>query len=517
MTQDSHSNESNQTSDPGLPAERLLDVAMDSKTRQDGPEPIQQAPLSPQELAEKLPQFEITECLGRGGMGVVYKARQKALNRWVAIKILAGERQSEPGFSAFFEFEAQTLAKLNHPNIVTIHDFGVADDLYYLVMEFVDGMNLRDVMRDGKISPEQALAIVPPICDALQMAHTAGVIHRDIKPENILLDRDGRVKIADFGIAKLAGSGTGMNAGTPPYMAPEQYGEANGVDHRADIYSLGVLFYEMLTGQHPDGPFGEKISTSGMDPKISSVVSRALRSEPEKRFQTAADFKTEVEACVSPEENALPPATPPPLPPAKKKGLFGRWWWLLLVGLILGPIFGIAVAGMATYFMPKTYESFAVIELHLEHGFPTSKEFETFYQVLQSKKSLGEVSDRLKMDQYFGKSRAQTIPLLKTLIHFDNIRGTDLVSIRARCNDAELAKQLAETFTQVAQQRARELPWIREIQIDEQPAVPRSSVSPNQFLNLALGGVLGLVTSPLLMLIFAGILEFLFPQRKALA
>ena len=204
-------------------------------------------PPTPEEIADKFPQFEILECLGRGGMGVVYKARQKSLNRLVAIKILAPDREHEPRFAERFAREAELLARLNHPHIVTIHDFGETGGLFYLVMEFVDGVNLRDLLRDGKLEPKQALAIVPPICEALQYAHDKGIVHRDIKPENLLLDREGRIKIADFGIAALMGA-DGENSGTPPYMAPEQGGDRTGIDHRADLYAL-VFSKTLFDGQ----------------------------------------------------------------------------------------------------------------------------------------------------------------------------------------------------------------------------------------------------------------------------
>src|SRR5678816_1948969 len=193
-------------------------------------------PLPPEELAPHFPQLEIIECLGRGGMGVVYKARQKLLNRVVALKLLAPERVTDAKFAQHFTHEAQALAALNHPNIVTIHDFGQAGGFYFLLMEFVDGVNLRQAMKAGRFTPEQALAVVPPVCDALQYAHEHGIVHRDIKPENLLLDKEGRVKIADFGIAKMLGNGADTTvrdeglrtdthasaAGTPQYMAPEQ-------------------------------------------------------------------------------------------------------------------------------------------------------------------------------------------------------------------------------------------------------------------------------------------------------
>ncbi len=163
-------------------------------------------------------------------MGAVYQARQPMLDRFIALKVLPPAVAGDPGFAERFNREARALARLNHPNIVAVYDFGKAGSLHYLLMEFVDGTNLREVERAGKLSPEQALTIVPKICEALQYAHDQGVVHRDIKPENILLDKSGRVKIADFGIAKMAGQGetdvslTGVKdvVGTPHYMAPEQ-------------------------------------------------------------------------------------------------------------------------------------------------------------------------------------------------------------------------------------------------------------------------------------------------------
>src|SRR2546423_3378140 len=215
------------------------------------------------DLAERFPQLELLELLGRGGMGSVYKARQKNLDRLVALKVIPPEAAKDPTFAERFQREARAMARLNHANIVTVYDFGQVGDLYYLLMEYVDGVNLRHALHASRLAPEEALAIVPQICDALQYAHDQGVVHRDIKPENILLDRLGRVKIADFGLAKMLGkspenftlTGTQQVMGTPRYMAPEQIEKPSSVDHRADIYSLGVVFYEMLTGELPMGRF----------------------------------------------------------------------------------------------------------------------------------------------------------------------------------------------------------------------------------------------------------------------
>jgi len=256
------------------------------------------------EIQSLFPQLEVIELIGQGGMGAVYKARQTGLDRFVALKILpphaAGGTQ---GFAERFNREARALARLNHPRIVTVHDFGVAGDLHYLVMEYVDGPNLRQVERNGRLTPEQALQLVPQICEALQFAHDQGIVHRDIKPENLLLDKDGNVKITDFGIAKIVGipadktSLTGMRdiVGTPHYMAPEQIESPMAVDHRADIFSLGVVFYEMLTGELPLGRFDPPSQRVQMDVRLDEVVLRSLEKERDRRYQQAGQLKTHVE------------------------------------------------------------------------------------------------------------------------------------------------------------------------------------------------------------------------------
>ncbi len=153
------------------------------------------------EMASLFPQFEIQKMIGLGGMGAVYLARQKSLDRDVALKIIKPSAADDQGFSERFAREAKALARLSHQNIVTVHDFGEAGGLFYIVMEYVDGVNLRQAMREGQIDASQALSIVPKVCDALQYAHEEGIVHRDIKPENILMDKRGRIKIADFGLA----------------------------------------------------------------------------------------------------------------------------------------------------------------------------------------------------------------------------------------------------------------------------------------------------------------------------
>jgi serine/threonine protein kinase/signal peptidase I len=350
--------------------------------------------LTPEQLAPHFPQLEILECLGRGGMGVVYKARQKSLNRLVALKLLAPERVTDAKFAERFAREAQALAALNHPHIVTVHDFGVVDAvpppsggagenapvpharMFFLLMEFVDGVNLRQAMKAGRFTPEQALAVVPPVCDALQYAHEHGIVHRDIKPENLLLDKEGRVKIADFGIAKILGDATpdaggaeSQPAGTPQYMAPEQKAH-RATDHRTDIYSLGVVLYELLTGELPADKLQPPSRKVQIDVRLDEIVLRALEKTPELRYQTAGEFRTQVDTIIGRPTRAELPDSERPLA-QRKASVWSNWlpylglltllaglWWTYLwrhdpvEGRLMRPV-GAAVTVVGLFLMLK--------------------------------------------------------------------------------------------------------------------------------------------------------------------
>jgi serine/threonine protein kinase len=290
------------------------------------------------EIVRAFPQFEILETIGAGGMGRVYKVRQPHLDRVAALKILPRELAADPAFAERFMREGRALAKLSHPNIVAVFDFGQSGDLHWLLMEYVDGVNLRQAMAAGAMNPRETLHVIPAICAALDYAHSQGVLHRDIKPENILIDTAGRVKIADFGVAKLSGEAgrrvtltlSGSALGTPAYMAPEQIERPQDVDHRADIYSLGVVFYEMLTGELPLGRFPAPSETPGIDPRLDTVVFRTLEKQRERRYQTAGEMKTQVENVAS--GTAALPSQPPP-PPRRRAERTSRKavWGLVLV------------------------------------------------------------------------------------------------------------------------------------------------------------------------------------------
>jgi hypothetical protein len=229
-------------------------------------------------------------------MGRVYRARQKDLDRTVAVKILPADLALNPDFEERFRREAQALASLDHPHVVAVHDFAVEDDRGFLVMEHVDGTDLRGLLESG-LPRERALELLRQLCGALEYAHARGIVHRDVKPENVLVDREGRAKLADFGLARFAGAAErrltapAQVLGTLHYMAPEQY-EGRDVDARADVYSLGVLAYELLTGGLPVGRF----PPPGAGAAVDRAVLRALERDPARRHASVAEFRRALDA-----------------------------------------------------------------------------------------------------------------------------------------------------------------------------------------------------------------------------
>ncbi len=285
--------------------------------------------IEPQQLSAKFDDLEVLDLIGCGGMGAVYTARQKKLDRIVALKVVRPDISDSAEFAQRFEREAQALARLNHPNIVSIFDFGQRDDLFYYIMEYVDGTNLAELSRQAELSPTESLEIVTQVCKAMQYAHESGVVHRDIKPTNILLNAEGTVKIADFGLAKFCESSdprtqltqTRQVFGTPRYMAPEQIESTREVDHRADIYSLGVVFYELLTGELPLGRFDPPSQRVEINVKLDEVVLRALEKHPERRYQTVRQFQSDISQFSAHNQHHLsspiPTTTPSRLPAGK--------------------------------------------------------------------------------------------------------------------------------------------------------------------------------------------------------
>jgi len=302
-----------------LPTEGLTPVELLARALEEprlSGSPQSWVPPEPEHLAKMLPQYEIECILGRGGMGVVYKGRQKELDRVVAIKLLPAEMAVDEQFVERFRREARTLAKLHHPGIVNVYEFGQTNEGHlFFVMEYVAGMDLRRLMKTQNFDSGQALAVVAQVCEALRAAHEQGVIHRDIKPENVLVTENGQIKLADFGLSRPTDEGTSrrftmtnMVMGTPDYMAPEQ--RSGQADQRADIFALGVMLYEMLTGQVPRGAFDLPSRKLQVDVRIDEVVVKALQEEPGRRYQNVTDMKTDVETIYYSRSDKVTPAPP---------------------------------------------------------------------------------------------------------------------------------------------------------------------------------------------------------------
>jgi tetratricopeptide (TPR) repeat protein/tRNA A-37 threonylcarbamoyl transferase component Bud32 len=278
-------------------------------------------------------RYALLKKLGEGGKGVVFKARDTVLNRVVAVKVLKSAVTSEEAYSRFMT-EARAVAKLNHPNIVTIHDIGKEDGKQFFVLEFVDGESLRDLMQtypEGKCDVQTVLRIGMDVCSALQYAHSEKVLHRDIKPENVMVTRDGTAKLMDFGLAKIIGqpqvTQEGVIIGTVAYVAPEA-ALGKGVDARSDLYSLGAVLYEALSGKPPfqgDDPikviFGHihdhPVSLAKQNPKapqaLADCIMKLLEKEPEKRYQSAEDLLKTLEISEEFLRETLVPAHKPSL------------------------------------------------------------------------------------------------------------------------------------------------------------------------------------------------------------
>jgi predicted Ser/Thr protein kinase len=273
--------------------------------------------------------------IGEGGMGVVYKGYQESLGRYVAVKVLRSELASDRQFITRFRQEARAVARLNHANLLHVYDAGIVNGIYYIAMDYVEGGSLRDLLRRGPLPIDQAVSIAAQVADALAYAHQQGLVHRDVKPANILLAEDQRPLLTDFGIARAVDASmrltqTGSHMGTPEYMAPEQ-AQGDPVDHRADIYALGIVLYEMLAGKVPfraatpmatlykqvNDPLPPlrraRLQIPGW---LEAVTAKALAKRPEDRYQRAADMARDLRQATEPAARRATPApsrrTPPP-------------------------------------------------------------------------------------------------------------------------------------------------------------------------------------------------------------
>lgn len=255
------------------------------------------------ELQERFPHLEILSFIGHGGMGTYYRACQPKLNRLAAVKILPVDPDTDAELIERFKKEAKAMARLNHPNIIGIYEFLETESTLYLVMEFVEGDIFERLINTRSFDLGEILAIISQVCAALHHAHENGVIHRDLRPGNTMLDQSGLVKVGDFGLARLMGeelfrrrmTETNLAMGTMDYVAPEQLEEGHPVDHRADIYSLGMMIYKLLTRVLPRGSFvvPSKL-VPNLDPRVDDLVIRCLQRNPANRYQQVTELWSEV-------------------------------------------------------------------------------------------------------------------------------------------------------------------------------------------------------------------------------
>ena len=311
-------------------------------------------------LGRDLSGYRVEEVIGSGGMGTVYRAKQLSLGRAVALKVLPPNVADDPHFVGRFHREAEILAQLSHPNVVQVIDRGVVDGRYFIVMEYVEGMNLRALVRRGRVPAKEACRIVAAVLEALDYAHRRGVVHRDIKPENVLIREDGIVKVADFGLSRFLGTDgidtrltrTHLVLGTYEYMAPEQRESSRDADSRADIYAAAVVLYEMLTGELPIGRFdlpSERVP--GLDARLDAILERGLAKDPDRRFERASamgralgDIVTSPGAPLDLKQlKQASRVAPPPPDPLKPPAVYaGRLDVLLTVLSVTGIALGIA-------------------------------------------------------------------------------------------------------------------------------------------------------------------------------
>ena len=310
-------------------------------------------PPTAEELGAMLPHYEISHLIAAGGMGAVYAGMQRALDRAVAIKILPPDAARDGESIGRFRTEAKAMARLTHPNIPAVYDFDVSAGYCYLVMEYVDGWNVHQLITQSELTPDLTYSLLSQVCDALHYAHQRGIVHGDIKPSNLLVTQEGTVKLADFGLAQLTGSReteTFAPMGTPEYAAPELWQPGVEMDHRADLYSLGCVFYEMLTGAAPQGQFTLPAAALRLDHRVDTVIARCMQQKPDLRYQSAAEVRAAIEAIRAPAPGTtlVKPAVRIVRPPArrptagsntrrraKKPTSAGPVLWVLGLGLAL--------------------------------------------------------------------------------------------------------------------------------------------------------------------------------------
>lgn len=283
---------------------------------QDESSPSSFTPPEPGELSTLLPQYRVDLLIAAGGMGAVYRGEHRELERPVAIKILPPEFARDSDAITRFRTEAKAMARLTHPNIPSVFDFDVVQGTCYLVMEFVEGSNVHAMIHRNQLTPELTFRLLSQVCDALHFAHSRGVVHGDVKPANILVTPEGQAKLADFGLAHLAERPDTDELpecmGTLEYTAPEILESGGRRDHRSDIYSLGPVLYEMLTGSPPEGEFLLPAASLKLDPRVDTIIARCMEIDPAGRWKSAGEVRDLLNAILTSPQP--PPGSQEPRP-----------------------------------------------------------------------------------------------------------------------------------------------------------------------------------------------------------
>jgi eukaryotic-like serine/threonine-protein kinase len=423
--------------------------------------------------------------LGRGGMATVFKGTDTVLGRPVAVKVLSPQYSGDADFVMRFRREAQSAARLNHPNLVSVYDTGTDDGIHFIVMEYVEAKTLADYLTGGgRIMPERSIEIAEAVCDALSVAHAHGIIHRDIKPANIMITPKGDVKVTDFGIARVISGAdtlaqTAAVLGTASYLSPEQ-AQSQPVDQRSDIYSLGVALYEMVTGRPPfsgdspvmvaskhvlEQPTPPSKVNADVTPELEAVIMKAMAKNPDNRYQDADEMKADLERArlgqgvqatpLLPESartQRIAPAGPPTavLPPvAPGEGERRRWWIPALIILLILAVLGGGLYLLASSLLSTNTESVRVPDVVgfteeaatrtlSDAGFEVTTEF----QVTTDQGKIGEVIEQSPDPESFlqegetvtitvGKRPAQVeVPDLTTLTQDEAVGALEAARLR---------------------------------------------------------------------------------------
>ncbi len=416
-------------------------------------QPFLEPPLNLEALQGLFPKLEILAFIGSGGLGGVYRARQTQLEREIALKLI--KIGDDPERHERFLREGKAMARLNHSHIVQVYDSGVTEGFGFLLMEYVDGQSLQSILREEILTPEEAEAYVLQLCDALHYAHQRGITHRDIKPGNILIGADGNAKLADFGLAKalepnLAGfqlTHSNEQLGTPYYMAPEQRLPNQPADHRADLYALGVVYYEMLTNRLPIGRVEKPSAHGDLDPRLDELVLGAMDNNPDRRPKSAQDFKERLESIAS---TPLPNATrsdQTAIPsPAERSQPRKRMRLLALAGLS-----GLFLGGLVWLATPKRYAAEARLQI-VSHEIPSHLPLDAH---------LEQTAESLNLTKKWNVSISEAKSRLATYSEILPIRDTDTLRVHYQSRDANeavlIANQLAEAVaeSEVAYFRSR--------------------------------------------------------------